>query len=65
MGEFPKVLEKVMYSRLSHYLQTNNMLDPEQSDFRKRISTENVAFKLTNNVIKSVNQNMHVGRIIL
>jgi hypothetical protein len=44
---FSKVLEKVMYNRLSHYLQTNNILVPEQFGFRKGISTENAAFKLT------------------
>jgi hypothetical protein len=44
---FSKVLEKVKHNRLSHYLQTNNILLPEQFSFRKGISTENAAFKLT------------------
>jgi hypothetical protein len=35
LTSFSKVLEKVMYSRLSHDLQTNNILVPEQSGFRK------------------------------
>jgi hypothetical protein len=52
-----------MYSRLSHYLQTNNILVPEQFGFRKGISTENAAFKLTDSVLKSLNQKMHVGGI--
>jgi hypothetical protein len=52
-----------MYSRLSHYLQTNNILVPEQFGFRKEISTENAAFKLTDSVLKSLNQKMHVGGI--
>jgi hypothetical protein len=43
---FSKVLEKVMYNRLSHYLKTNNILVPEQFGFRKGISTENAAFKV-------------------
>jgi hypothetical protein len=50
-----------MYNRLSHYLQTNNILVPEQFYFRKGISTENTAFKLTDGVLKSLNQKMHVG----
>jgi hypothetical protein len=59
-----KVLEKVMHSRVSHYLQTNNILVPEQFGFRKGISTENAAFKLTDNVLKSVNKKkMHVDGI--
>jgi hypothetical protein len=50
-----------MHNRLSHYFQTNNILAPKQSGFRKVISTENAAFKLI--VFKSINQKMHVGGI--
>jgi hypothetical protein len=53
---FSKVLEKFMYNRLSHHMQTNNILVPEQSGFRKNMSTEDSAFKLTDKVLKSVNQ---------
>jgi hypothetical protein len=60
---FSKVLEKVLYNRLSHYLQTNNILVPEQFGFRKGMSNENTAFKLTDSVLKSLNQKMHVGEI--
>jgi hypothetical protein len=57
---FSKILEKVkvMYNRLNHYLQTNNILIQEQYGFRKGISTENAAFKLTDSVLKSFNQQM-------
>jgi hypothetical protein len=51
---FSKVLGKVMHNSLSHYLQTNNILVPDQFGFRKEISTENAAFKLTDSVLKSV-----------
>jgi hypothetical protein len=61
---FSKILENVMYNRISHYLQTNNILAREQFGFRKGISTENAAFKLTDSVLKSLNQKMHVGGII-
>jgi hypothetical protein len=44
-------------------LLTNNILVPEQFGFRKGISTENATFKLTYNVLKSLNQKMHVGGI--
>jgi hypothetical protein len=43
-----------MYNKLSIYLQTNNILVPEQSGSRKGISTENAAFKLTDSVLKLV-----------
>jgi hypothetical protein len=44
-------------------LQTNNILVPEQSRFRKGISTEDAAFKLTDSVSKCINQKLHVGGI--
>jgi hypothetical protein len=52
-----------MYNRLSHYLQTNNILVPEQFGFRKGISTENATFNLTDSIFKSINQKIHVGGI--
>jgi hypothetical protein len=52
-----------MHNRLSHYLQINNILVPEQFGFRKGIFTENAAFKLTESVLKSTNHKMIVGGI--
>jgi hypothetical protein len=56
---FSKVLEEVMYNRLGHHMHTNNILVPEQFCIRQG----NAAFKLTNSVLKSVNQKIHVGGI--
>jgi hypothetical protein len=61
LTNFPKVLEKVMHSRLSYYLQTNNILVPEQFGFRKGISTENAAFNPTDSALKAINKKMNVG----
>jgi hypothetical protein len=58
-----KVLEKVMYNRLDHHMHTNNILVPEQFGFRQGNSTENAAFKLTNSVLKSINQKILVSGI--
>jgi hypothetical protein len=60
---FSEVLEKIVHIKLRHYLQTNNTLVPEQFGFRKGIATENAAFKLTDSVLKSINQKIHVGII--
>jgi hypothetical protein len=60
---FAKVLEKVMYNRLSHHIHTNSILGPEQFGFRQGKSTDNAAFELTNSVFKFINQKMHVGGI--
>jgi hypothetical protein len=52
LATFSKALEKVTHSRLSHYLQFNNILGPEQFVSRKRILTENATFKLTDRILK-------------
>jgi Notch-like protein len=60
---FSKVFKNAMHSRLSHHLHTNNILVSEQHGFKKGISTEIAAFRLTNSVFKSINQKMHIGGI--
>jgi len=49
-----EVFQKVIYD--SHHLHTNNIPVTEQCGFRKDISTENPAFRLTDSVFKSANQ---------
>jgi hypothetical protein len=44
-------------------MHTNNILVPKQFGFRHGKSTENAAFKLTDSILKSVNQKIHVGGI--
>jgi hypothetical protein len=61
---FSEVVGKVMLNRF--YLQPNNILVPEQFGFRKGISTENVAFKLTDNIFKFINKKcMLVGYSVI
>jgi hypothetical protein len=64
LSNFSKALEKVMYSRLSHHMLTNNITAPEQFGFWSHISIENAAFRLTNSMFKSINQKMHIGGIL-
>jgi hypothetical protein len=52
---FSKVLKNFIYSSLSHYLQSSNILVPEEFSFRKGISNENTGFELTRNILESVN----------
>jgi hypothetical protein len=58
---FCKVLQMVMYSRVSHHMHSNNIFVPEQFDFRQGISTLNAAFLLTGSIFKSANQKMLGG----
>jgi len=60
---FAKIFEKAMYSRLNQLLQTNNILAPEYYTFRKGKSTEDAAFRLTDIVLKSLNQRLYIGGI--
>jgi hypothetical protein len=53
---FSKVLEKVLHKRLTHYCQTDSILVQEQFGFRKGMSIENAAFKLTDSILKSINK---------
>jgi hypothetical protein len=44
---FSKSLEKVMHSRLTQYLQANNILVQEQFGFTKNLSTDHTTFSFT------------------
>jgi hypothetical protein len=61
---FLRYSEKAMSSRLSQHLQFYSILVTEQYGFRKGISTEGAAFRLTDTVFNSVYQKMHVGGIL-
>jgi hypothetical protein len=63
LSTFSKIFEKAMYSRLNQHLQTNNILVPEQYAFRKGMSTMDAAFQLTDIVLNSLNQKLHIGGI--
>jgi cell division protein YceG involved in septum cleavage len=52
-----------MHSRLYQNLHTNIILVTGKYEFRKEISTEDAACRLTDSVFKSTNQKMHDGEI--
>ena len=49
-----------MHIRLIQNLHMNNILITEQYSFRKGISTEDAALRLTDSVLKSLNQKMNI-----
>jgi hypothetical protein len=61
LKDFSKVQENFMYNILSHHMHSNKILVPEQFGFSQGKSTENATFKLTDSVLKSIKQKMHVG----
>jgi len=60
---FAKIFEKAMYISLSQHLQTNYILAPEQYAFRRGKSNDDAAFRLTDSVLKSLNQKLYVRGI--
>jgi hypothetical protein len=62
LQSFEKYLVMLCTLRLIQHLCIINILVPEQSGFRRGMSTENTTYKLTN-FFKSLNQKREVGRI--
>jgi len=63
LTSFSKILEKVIYTRLYQHINPNNILATEQYGFRNNLSTEKAPFKLTNEILLSLNNKLTVGGI--
>jgi hypothetical protein len=51
LSVFSKILEKLLYSRITNYLCHHNLLQPSQHGFIKGKSTMSAAFQLINEII--------------
>ena len=58
-----KVLERVLYNRLTEHLNNNNLLNSQQFGFRKNKSTEDAIYKLTHEILTALNNKEMVGSI--
>ena len=56
---FSKILEKIMFNRLSTFLENNNILCPEQFGFRKLHSTIHSLTLFINQISKCLNKKEH------
>ena len=56
---FSKILEKIMYNRLSNFLETNNLLSPQQFGFRKSHSTVHPLTLFVNQISNALNKKTH------
>ncbi len=63
LTSFSKIFERIIFSRLTHYLRDNHILAKEQFDFRNVLSTDSASFKLINDVLTSLNNKLLVGGI--
>jgi len=63
LTSFLKVFEKALYIRVTEHLNTSTLLVRNQFGFRKGTATEDAIFKLTNEILKSLNNKTLAGRI--
>ena len=54
-----KVLERIVHTHISNYLETNNLLNPKQGGFRKNHSTITTVANFTNDLFHNINNNEH------
>ena len=52
-----KIIERVVTSQLTVFLERNKLLDTNQSAFRSKQSTEACLFKMMNEIICQLNEN--------
>jgi hypothetical protein len=60
---FSKVLEKAVYNQLLEHLHKNNILAEEQFGFRTNSATDKAIYKLTNEILKTLNSKIKIGGI--
>ena len=56
---FSKILEKIMFNRLSSFLENNNIICPEQFGFRKSHSTIHPLTLFINQIAENLNKKEH------
>jgi hypothetical protein len=63
LTSFSKILEKVIQTRLPDHLHKNNIISKEQYGFQKELTTDDVVYKLINEVLNALNNKQIVGGI--
>jgi hypothetical protein len=63
LTSFSKITEKLIYLRLIAHTEANSILAQEQYGFRTHLSTEKVAFSLSNSILTAMNNKQTVGGI--
>uniref|UniRef100_A0A3Q3ERT6 Reverse transcriptase domain-containing protein n=1 Tax=Labrus bergylta TaxID=56723 RepID=A0A3Q3ERT6_9LABR len=65
INSLAKILEKLIFNQLSHYVNIFNILSPCQSGFRPNFSTSTALLKFTNNVFSTSENGKLTGAIFL
>ena len=65
LTNFSKLLEKLMYKRISNYIEKHNILSKHQFGFRKNRSTEDAILELTDKISKALDERKYTLGIFL
>jgi hypothetical protein len=65
LTSFSKVLEKVMYNKLLQHLNNNKISVDEQFGFTTNSTTDRAIYKLTNEILKALNNKPMIGGIFV
>ena len=65
LSPFAKILERLVYNQLSHFLEKENILFKHQFGFRKNYSTEQAILELTDNLKMKIDSNESICSIFL
>ena len=63
LTSFSKIFEKVIYKRLSHHINNNQILASAQFGFRHKSSTDLASYTLTQEILTALNNKIKVGGI--
>jgi hypothetical protein len=61
LTSFSIIFEKVMFNRIKHHIDANNILAQEQYGFRTKSSTEVATYNLVNNTLLALDGKLSVG----
>jgi len=65
LTSFKKVFVKILFIRLTEHFNRNNLLVGNQFGLRKGTATEDAIFKLTNEILKALNNKTLTGSIFV
>jgi hypothetical protein len=63
LTSFSKILERMIFIRLSKHVTNNAILSPNQYGFISNLSKEKATFKQLNDILQALNNKAYVGGI--
>ena len=65
LSNFSKILEKLIYTRLSNFFEKNNIIHPSQYGFRQNLSTTHTMLDKMSKINNHINKKKFTGLIFL